>query len=171
MIADIPQLKPKWIGEPLSPREQAKLDAIAAAAAAEAEEWQRQEDAIRARSTAIPGSLDDLRECGAIPGSVGRFEPRHRELLAAIEADPTKCCGEWQQSGYYGWCSRLGRPTYFREQGRTDVGIPILQRCDRCPVAIARERDANESEAWIESFFSFLEDLTNGNGIGAAVRR
>ena len=170
MVVDTPQLAPLYAGPTMSPECAAQLAAKAEQADAERAACEAREADILARSAAIAGSLDDLREVGGVPGCVARWERRNRDLLQAIAADPSQCCGEWRREGYYGWCSLIGKPAYFREIGRDHENRPILERCGRCPVAMARERSANESEAWIESFFSFLEALEHGDSPFADVR-
>lgn len=158
MVVDIPQLRPIWAGDPLSPEDRAKLDAMAAEYDREvAAEIAREAGVLR--SVAIPGSLDDLRAtCGDNHGPVGRWQERHNALLEAIERDPEKCCGEWQRPGYHGFCSRLGRPLFFREEGRNENGIPILRRCDRCPVALRGDRIGG----WYVELLGELEAICRG---------
>ena len=139
MVVDIPQLRPIWAGDPLSPEDRAKLDAMAA-------EYDREvaaEIAREAGSCAASRSPAVSTTCGrraaTTTGPSARWQERHNALLGRSSAIPAKCCGEWQRSGLLRLLLAAGASLFFREEGATKTAFRS------CGVAIdARWRYARD---------------------------
>jgi hypothetical protein len=106
----------------------------------------------------IPGSVADLKAVTANGDQAPYLEwaVRNRELVERVRRGEGECCGECRQPGYRGWCSLLGLPLWFTDEG------PV----DKCPRAVQEAEQERAHEAWIEGFFSFLEGLESGNCFG-----
>lgn len=126
-------------------------------------EW----EALSRAAGVTPGSVAELR-LSAKQAYYLWWSERNRELVEQVRSGRTQCCGEWKREGYYGWCSLLSCPTYYIAGERVNEEIVHLRRCEGCPVARAIAERTEIAEAWINSFFSFLKGLEDGNGIGGS---
>lgn len=154
------QLTPLWSGRTTSEETEAKLESMAAEADRARTAAIAREAELLAASGTIPGSLADLQAVSPERGqaSFARWLDRNAQLVEQVASGAASCCGEWRREGYYGWCSKLGRPVRFEEIGRDRENRPILNRCDGCPVAWRGERVGD----WYSNLLVELEAICKG---------
>ena len=89
-------------------------------------------------------------------------------LAKAVRDGEEECCGEWQEAGYNGRCSKLGRTTWFREIGRDSEG-PRYKLCGGCPVAWKMQNIGHWLVDVVDEIEAICEgesDVWTGYGIG-----
>jgi hypothetical protein len=158
------QLAPLWSGRTMSDECAAKLEAMAAEADREREAAIARESELLAAGGAIPGSLADLQAVtpNRDQAPFMRWEERNSRLVEQVASGAVPCCGEWRESGYYGWCSLLTRPNYLVQVGERELGpsmrVPIYERCSRCPRAEQQTRIGE----WFSDLLVELDAICRG---------